>query len=115
MSYQTSPRKYNPPNHPSANPSNSNDKLVQVQQQANAVIDIMKINIDKTIERGENLEMLEKKTIDLERNANQFRGGAEKLHRQQRWIYYRNRIFIFLLIIVVIVIILAISGAFNKN
>lgn len=114
MSYQSSPRLKR--SSPQLNPyePSPNDKLQRIQQQTDVILDLMKDNVNKTLARGEDLEILEQKTIDLEKKSTEFHGGAKKIHSQQKCAYYRNRILIFLLIVVILVVILAVFGVFNK-
>ena len=46
-----------------------NDNLSQLQSQVNEVRDVMTQNIEKVLQRGENLEDLMDKTTDLEQHV----------------------------------------------
>ena len=89
------------------------DKLLEVQEQADTVKNTLRINIEKVTLRGEELEKLDDKTIELERSAAQFNRNAKKL-KMKMWCQNHKFLFIFLLIFVIVLfILLAAGGAFN--
>jgi vesicle-associated membrane protein 4 len=107
--------------------ANSGSKAKHVQNQLNEVVGIMQDNIDKVMERGERLDDISHKAgewcvvclrpvamdnptntnvvEDLERGANQFRSGANKVRRRMWWKDMKLRL---LIAVIVIIIILAI-------
>jgi vesicle-associated membrane protein 4 len=82
-----------------------------VQEQVSGVINTMKSNIGRVLERGDKLEDLEEKSSELAESATQFRVSSRRLERKMWWKNCRLKIFIFgfigiiLLIIAVIVIV----------
>ncbi|KPP68635.1 Vesicle-associated membrane protein 4-like [Scleropages formosus] len=62
-----------------------NDKIRQVQNQVDEVIDVMQENISKVIERGERLDELQDKSESLSDNASAFSSRAKHLHRRMWW------------------------------
>jgi len=84
----------------------SQDKLIEVKKQTDAVITIMKENIDKTIRRGEDLERLEARAIELDTNARIFQQQSKALKRKMCWQHYRYYILSVLLVTLTIVILL---------
>ncbi|AYV79271.1 MAG: vesicle-associated membrane protein 7 [Faunusvirus sp.] len=57
------------------------DKLLQINQQTQAVVEIMHQNITNAIERGEKLEEIDFKAQQLTIDADQFRRSATNLRR----------------------------------
>jgi hypothetical protein len=57
----------------------SNEKLEEIKVNIEIIKDTMHQNIDKIIERGENLEALEDKAEQLKYDANMFNKKAKKL------------------------------------
>uniref|UniRef100_A0A8C5SGX6 Vesicle associated membrane protein 4 n=1 Tax=Laticauda laticaudata TaxID=8630 RepID=A0A8C5SGX6_LATLA len=62
-----------------------NDKIRQVQNQVDEVIDVMQENITKVIERGERLDDLQDKSESLSDNATAFSNRSKQLRRQMWW------------------------------
>lgn len=67
------PSSYTPP------ASRESDKLYDVQLKVDQIKSVIHENIDKTIERGENIERLEEKAQTLEYSSNVFYRGARNL------------------------------------
>jgi len=99
---------YQPPQ-PQAQP----DRLTQVTYQVDQVRGIMQQNIEKTIERGANLEELDEKSAMLEQRSVTFSKNSRSLKNQMKWRYYRNILLILLILAVIIVLICWWAGAFN--
>lgn len=59
-------------------------KLAQIQNDVNHINNVMRDNLGKVIERGEKIEETCRKTKELEKDAERFRIGAQKLRRKQR-------------------------------
>lgn len=87
------------------------DKINKVLEDIEDVKTIARKNIDKVLERGDKLEALENKTIELEESSSQFKSSAVKAKNQmltQRIIMTIILIAIILGVILVIVAIIAI-------
>jgi len=89
------------------------DKLNRVQRQADEVTQVMRQNIEKTMQRGEQLDELDDKSLRLEESASRFQQNANKVHWMFRCRSWRNMAIIFVLVAVVIVLILWAAGAFK--
>lgn len=63
------------------------EKLLKVKAQVSEVKSIMLENIDKTIERGENLTVLTDKAEDLQNSAKQFKKQGTEIRRKM---WYQN-------------------------
>ncbi|EGF81495.1 hypothetical protein BATDEDRAFT_7277, partial [Batrachochytrium dendrobatidis JAM81] len=60
----------------------SSQKSAHVQGQVDEVIGIMHSNIDKVVQRGENLNSLQNKTDELNQGALQFKRGTTTLKNE---------------------------------
>ncbi|GFO45728.1 vesicle-associated membrane protein 4-like [Plakobranchus ocellatus] len=94
----------------------SDTKLNQLQGEVDDVVDIMKNNVNKVIERGDRLEDLQDKSESLSSHSDMFRSRAKGLHRTMWWNNCRMRIIIGLIIgIVVAIIVAALAVHFSGN
>ncbi|XP_063775612.1 vesicle-associated membrane protein 1-like [Pseudophryne corroboree] len=66
-------------------PSSSNRKLLQTQAQVNEVVDIMRVNVDKVLERDQKLSELDNRADALQAGASKFETNAAKLKRKYWW------------------------------
>jgi t-SNARE complex subunit (syntaxin) len=89
------------------------DKLQKVNAQVTEVTELMRDNIDKTIQRGEKIDVIHDKAQDLEINAQRFNKAAKKLRCMFVRQNIKNLLIIAFIFAVVLVLILAISGAFK--
>jgi hypothetical protein len=85
-----------------------NDKISEINEKFDNIKDVMIDNIDKILERGENLENLQQATDDLQDSAGYFRKGTAKVKRAMctRWV-----ILTIILIVVILAIILILALA----
>ncbi|GAA0148050.1 hypothetical protein Leryth_025261 [Lithospermum erythrorhizon] len=92
------------------------EKLLKVKAQVSEVKSIMLENIDKTIERGENLTDLSNKAEDLRYSAQSFKEQGTQIRRKM---WYKNMkiklIVLGILIFLVLVIWLSVCQGFNCN
>ncbi|XP_036316740.1 vesicle-associated membrane protein 3 isoform X1 [Pipistrellus kuhlii] len=65
--------------------SGSNRKLQQTQNQVDEVVDIMRVNVDKVLERDQKLSELDDRADALQAGASQFETSAAKLKRKYWW------------------------------
>jgi len=77
-----------------------------IQQQIHETVDIMRDNIDKMAQRGQNLESLQDKTDNLAQSAQGFRRGANRVRKQMWWKDMKMRMWIAIGIIILLVIII---------
>ncbi|KAJ6669316.1 hypothetical protein lerEdw1_008125 [Lerista edwardsae] len=63
----------------------SNRRLQQTQAQVNEVVDIMRVNVDKVLERDQKLSELDNRADALQAGASQFETSAAKLKRKYWW------------------------------
>lgn len=60
-------------------------RLQQTQAQVNEVVDIMRVNVDKVLERDQKLSDLDQRADHLQAGASQFEASAGKLKRKFWW------------------------------
>ncbi|KAL7887394.1 hypothetical protein AOLI_G00051150 [Acnodon oligacanthus] len=72
---------------PPAPPPNttSNRRLQQTQAQVEEVVDIMRVNVDKVLERDQKLSELDDRADALQAGASQFESCAAKLKNKYWW------------------------------
>ncbi|NWX11500.1 VAMP1 protein, partial [Aegotheles bennettii] len=63
----------------------SNRRLQQTQAQVEEVVDIMRVNVDKVLERDQILSQLDDRADALQAGASQFESSAAKLKRKYWW------------------------------
>lgn len=86
--------------------SSSNRRLQQTQNQVDEVVDIMRVNVDKVLERDQKLSELDDRADALQAGASQFETSAAKLKRKYWW---KNcKMWAIGIVIVVIIIIIII-------
>ena len=90
------------------------DRIHQVQGQVEELKEVMIENINKTIQRGEDLERLDERASELENDARTFEKRATSLKWSQRCAFYKWRVLVFLIVMIVIVLILWASGLFSN-
>lgn len=62
-----------------------NSKLKQSQAQVDEVVDIMRTNVEKVLERDQKLSDLNQRADELQSGANQFEQQAKRLKRKLWW------------------------------
>ncbi|KAG5835481.1 hypothetical protein ANANG_G00244460 [Anguilla anguilla] len=82
-------------------------KLQQTQAQVDEVVGIMRVNVDKVLERDQKLSELDDRADALQAGASQFETNAAKLKRKYWW---RNmKMWGILIAVILIIIIIIIS------
>ncbi|KAK9139381.1 hypothetical protein Scep_009062 [Stephania cephalantha] len=84
------------------------EKLIKVKAQVSEVKSIMLENIDKTMDRGESLNVLEDKTEDLRSQAQEFRKQGTKVRRKM-WLQNMKIKLVVLGILLLLVLIIWVS------
>ncbi|KAG2469796.1 SYB protein, partial [Polypterus senegalus] len=65
--------------------TSSNRRLQQSQAQVEEVVDIMRVNVEKVLERDQKLSELDERANALEAGASQFESSAAKLKSKYWW------------------------------
>ncbi|MBN3321201.1 VAMP1 protein, partial [Atractosteus spatula] len=63
----------------------SNRRLQQTQAQVEEVVDIVRVNVDKFLDRDQKLSELDDRADALQAGASQFESSAAKLKRKYWW------------------------------
>ncbi|KAK7053099.1 Vesicle-associated membrane protein 2 [Halocaridina rubra] len=95
----------NPPTRDPAQVAASN-RLEATQKQVNDVVDIMKTNVERIIEREEKLTNLDERANNLTTSASQFQQTSRKLKRKYWWKNLKMMLILGCIVILVIVIII---------
>jgi len=66
-------------------PAQQSKRLQQTQAQVDEVVDIMRLNVDKVLERDQKLSELDDRADALQAGASQFEASAGKLKRKFWW------------------------------
>ncbi|KAM9031383.1 vesicle-associated membrane protein 3 [Sarcophilus harrisii] len=86
--------------------SGSNRRLQQAQNQVDEVVDIMRVNVDKVLERDQKLSELDDRADALQAGASQFETSAAKLKRKYWWKNCKMWAILITVAIVIIIIII---------
>ncbi|XP_034338503.2 vesicle-associated membrane protein 3 isoform X1 [Magallana gigas] len=66
-------------------PAQPSKRLQQTQAQVDEVVDIMRVNVDKVLERDQKISELDDRADALQAGASQFEASAGKLKRKYWW------------------------------
>jgi len=89
-----------------ASGSNNNAKIEQTQKQVNEVIDVMKDNVNRVLERGDKLADLDERADALQFGAHQFQATAKKVKRKYWWKNLKMWLLMGVIVIVIIIVII---------
>ncbi|XP_062842935.1 vesicle-associated membrane protein 3 [Trichomycterus rosablanca] len=84
----------------------SNRRLQQTQTQVDEVVDIMRVNVDKVLERDQKLTELDDRADALQAGASQFETNAAKLKRKYWWKNCKMWAILIVVLLVIVVIII---------
>ncbi|XP_054482401.1 vesicle-associated membrane protein 2 [Anoplopoma fimbria] len=85
----------------------SNRRLQQTQAQVDEVVDIMRVNVDKVLERDQKLSELDDRADALQAGASQFETSAAKLKNKYWW---KNAKMMIILGVICVIILIVIIG-----
>lgn len=80
-------------------------RLQQAQAQVGEVVDIMRVNVDKVLERDQKISELDRRADDLQEGASQFQQQAVKLKRKYWWENTKMWLIIGVVLLVIIIIV----------
>ncbi len=72
----------------------TNNNLSALRADVTATTNVLKVTVDKLVQRGENLDVLNNRAEDLSSTSYHFRGTARRVNRHMRWQNYKLTIFI---------------------
>ncbi|XP_060614695.1 vesicle-associated membrane protein 3 [Anolis sagrei] len=90
----------------SSSVSGSNRRLQQTQNQVDEVVDIMRVNVDKVLERDQKLTELDDRADALQAGASQFETNAAKLKRKYWWKNCKMWAILIAVVVVLLIIII---------
>jgi len=82
----------------------NNNRTAALQAEIDSTVGIMRDNINKVSDRGERLDALQDKTDNLQRSAQGFRRGANRVRKAMWWKDMKMRMIIIAVIVVIILI-----------
>jgi len=85
-------------------PGAGNNRTAALQAEIDSTVGIMRDNINKVSDRGERLDALQDKTDNLQRSAQGFRRGANRVRKAMWWKDMKMRMIIIAVIVVIILI-----------
>ncbi|CDO55570.1 similar to Saccharomyces cerevisiae YOR327C SNC2 v-SNARE involved in the fusion between Golgi-derived secretory vesicles with the plasma membrane [Geotrichum candidum] len=97
------------------NNTGGNHKTADIQNQIDGTVGVMRDNINKMVERGEQLDNIQDKTDNLAQAAQGFRKGANRVRKDMWWKDMKMRMCLIAgVIIIIIVIVVPIATHFSK-
>ncbi|KAG5838944.1 vesicle-associated membrane protein 3-like [Anguilla rostrata] len=81
-------------------------KLQQTQNQVDEVVDIMRVNVGKVLERDQKLSELDDRAEALQAGASQFETNAAKLKRKYWWKNCKMWAILIAVVLIIIIIII---------
>jgi len=81
-----------------------NNRTAALQAEIDSTVGIMRDNINKVSDRGERLDALQDKTDNLQRSAQGFRRGANRVRKAMWWKDMKMRMIIIAVIVVIILV-----------
>uniref|UniRef100_A0A3Q3F5K3 Vesicle associated membrane protein 3 n=1 Tax=Labrus bergylta TaxID=56723 RepID=A0A3Q3F5K3_9LABR len=107
MSTPLSPPHISSPGPEGSGAASGNRRLQQTQAQVDEVVDIMRVNVDKVLERDQKLSELDDRADALQAGASQFETSAAKLKRKFWWKNCKMWAILIAVLIIIIVIIVS--------
>lgn len=80
-------------------------RLQQAQAQVGEVVDIMRVNVEKVLERDQKISELDRRADDLQEGASQFQQQAVKLKRKYWWENVKMWLIIAIILLVIVIIV----------
>ncbi|KAF7235968.1 Vesicle-associated membrane protein 3 [Varanus komodoensis] len=93
----------------------SNLRLQQTQHQVDEVVDIMRVNVGKVLERDQKLSELDDRADALQAGASQFESNAAKLKRKYWWKNCKMWAILIAVVVILLIIIIEIHGILKTN
>eukprot|EP00730_Choanoeca_flexa_P009856 TRINITY_DN14215_c0_g1_i1.p1 TRINITY_DN14215_c0_g1~~TRINITY_DN14215_c0_g1_i1.p1 ORF type:complete len:217 (+),score=63.14 TRINITY_DN14215_c0_g1_i1:165-815(+) len=98
-----------------ANKASGDNALLTAQRQVDEVKDVMVQNIEKVLQRGEQIDLLVDKADNLELEAGRFNKNATKLRKKMWWKNMKCQLMMVFIFIALIIVIVAAAGGFKKR
>jgi vesicle-associated membrane protein 4 len=98
-----------------SNGQNGNQRTAALQAQIDDTVGVMRENINKVSQRGENLDSLQDKTDNLAVSAQGFRRGANRVRKDMWWKDMKMRVCLVICVIVLLIVIIVPSVWASKH
>merc|ERR1711936_197083 len=100
--------------------SNDNNQINAAREQVNEVLDVMRNNVNKVMERDGKLNELDSRASNLENSSLQFSTTARRVRKKMWWENFKMKIciggvVIVLLIVIIVVIVMETKKSDNGN
>uniref|UniRef100_A0A8C0XDW0 V-SNARE coiled-coil homology domain-containing protein n=1 Tax=Castor canadensis TaxID=51338 RepID=A0A8C0XDW0_CASCN len=94
---------------PPAPPSNmtSDRRLQQTQAQMEEVVDIMRVNVDKVLDKDKKISALDDRADELRKKSEQFESRAAELNRKYWWKNFKMMIMLGAICAIIVVVIVS--------
>lgn len=86
-------------------PREQSKRLQQTQAQVDEVVDIMRVNVEKVLERDQKISQLDDRAEALQAGASQFEASAGKLKRKYWWKNLKMMLVLGAIIAIIVIII----------
>uniref|UniRef100_A0A8W8K4R1 V-SNARE coiled-coil homology domain-containing protein n=1 Tax=Magallana gigas TaxID=29159 RepID=A0A8W8K4R1_MAGGI len=96
-------------------PAQPSKRLQQTQAQVDEVVDIMRVNVDKVLERDQKISELDDRADALQAGASQFEASAGKLKRKYWWKNCKMMIILGVIIAVIVIIIIDVVNSYCNH
>ncbi|XP_055863646.1 synaptobrevin isoform X2 [Biomphalaria glabrata] len=100
-------------------PREQSKRLQQTQAQVDEVVDIMRVNVEKVLDRDQKISQLDDRAEALQAGASQFEASAGKLKRKYWWKNCKMMIIlgaiIGIIVIIIIVWVVTSTGGSNSS
>ncbi|KAH7730515.1 SNB-1 protein [Aphelenchoides avenae] len=91
-------------------PRQQNKRLQQTQAQVDEVVGIMKVNVEKVLERDQKLSQLDDRADALQEGASQFEKSAATLKRKYWWKNIKMIIIMCAIVVILVIMIVIWAG-----
>ncbi|KAJ5860251.1 Synaptobrevin [Penicillium soppii] len=98
-----------------SNGQNGSRRTAELQEQIDNTVGVMRENINKVSQRGENLDALQDKTDNLAVSAQGFRRGANRVRKDMWWKDMKMRVCLVICVIVLLIVIIVPSVWASKH
>ncbi|KAL8802383.1 MAG: hypothetical protein Q9182_003873 [Xanthomendoza sp. 2 TL-2023] len=90
---------------PNTNHEGGNDRTAALKAQIDDTVNVMRQNIQRTEQRGDNIGHMNEQTLKMAEQSREFKRGSNRLRKQFWWKNTRMWIYIILGIVILIIII----------
>jgi len=84
----------------------ANNRTAALQAEIDSTVGIMRDNINKVSDRGERLDALQDKTDNLQRSAQGFRRGANRVRKAMWWKDMKMRMIIIAVVVIILLVVI---------